>query len=81
MALVWRRNFGFSRDLLPSGAALSLGVLVAVLHEKAGPVALVFAALPVLIVFQAQRRMYSTSVVRPQGQMSGLIEMKRAVNE
>jgi len=81
MSLVWRRNFGFSRDLLPSGAAMSLGVLLAELHQQVGPMALLFAVLPVLIVFQAQRRMYSSAVVRANGRTPGLIEMKRAVNE
>ena len=81
MALVWRRNFGISRDLLPSGAALSLGVLLAELHEHAGPVALVFVLLPALVVFQAQRRLYSASTLRLEGRPSGLIEAERAANE
>ena len=81
ISLVWRRNFGFNRDLLPSGAAMSLGVLLAELHQQVGPMALLFAVLPVLIVFQAQRRMYSSAVVRANGRTPGLIEMKRAVNE
>jgi len=46
-----------------------------------GPMALLFAVLPVLIVFQAQRRMYSSAVVRANGRTPGLIELKRAVNE
>jgi len=58
-----------------------LGVLLAELHQQVGPMALLFAVLPVLIVFQAQRRMYSSAVVRANGRTPGLIEMKRAVNE
>ena len=81
MALVWRRNFGISRDLLPSGAALSLGVLLAELHQHAGPVALAFAALPALLIFEAHRRHYSASILRVEGRPPGLIEPKRAVNE
>jgi hypothetical protein len=80
-ALVWRRNFGFSRDLLPSGAALSLGVLLAELHQHVGPVALVFVLLPALLVFEGHRRLYSASIFRVEGRPSGLIEAKRAVNE
>jgi hypothetical protein len=80
MALVWRRNFGLSRDLLPSGAALSLGVLLAELHQHAGPVALAFAALPAMLIFEAQRRLYSASTVKAEGRTPGLIEIKRAVN-
>ena len=80
-ALVWRRNFGLSRDLLPSGAALSLGVLLAQLHQSAGPVALAFVMLPALLVFEGHRRLYSASVLRLEGRPSGLIEAKRAVNE
>ena len=81
MALVWRRNFGLSRDLLPSGAALSLGVLLAELHQHAGPVALAFAALPAMLIFEAQRRLYSASILRVEGRPSGLIAAKQAVNE
>jgi hypothetical protein len=80
-ALVWRRNFGFNRDLLPSGAALSLGVLLAELHQHVGPVALVFVLLPALLVFEGHRRLYSASILRVEGRPSGLIEAKRAVNE
>jgi hypothetical protein len=81
MALVWRRNFGLSRDLVPSGAALSLGVLLAELHQHAGPVALAFVLLPALIVFRAHRRLYSASTLKLEGTPSGLIEHKPAVNE
>ena len=42
LSLVWRRNFGLIRDLLPCGAALSLGVLLAVLYQQAGPVAVAY---------------------------------------
>src|SRR5262249_9866435 len=34
LSLVWRRNFGWSVDAFPSGAALSLGVLLAYLHQE-----------------------------------------------
>lgn len=81
MALVWRRNFGISRDLLPSGAAMSLGVLLAELHQNAGPVALAFVVLPAMLIFEAHRRHYSASILRVEGRPSGLIEAKRAVNE
>jgi hypothetical protein len=81
MALVWRRNFDVNRDLLPSGAALSLGVLLAVLHQSAGPVALAFVMLPALLVFEGHRRLYSSSILRLERSPSGLIEAKRAVNE
>ena len=81
MSLVWRRNFGLSRDLLPSGAALSLGVLLAELHEQAGPVALAFVMLPALIVFEGHRRLYTASALRVEGRPAGLVELKKAVNE
>ena len=80
-ALVWRRNFAVRRDLLPSGAALSLGVLLAELHQSVGPVALAFVMLPALLVFEGHRRLYSPSILRLEGAPSGLIEAKRAVNE
>jgi hypothetical protein len=54
---VWRGNFGMRRDALPSGAALSLGVLVADLYSHSGVAALVFVLLPAWIVFGAHRRM------------------------
>src|SRR5262249_60895784 len=38
LTLVWRRNFGWRRDAFSSGAAMSLGVLVADLHQQTGPV-------------------------------------------
>jgi hypothetical protein len=81
MPLVWRRNFGLSRDLLPSGAALSLGVLLAELHQHAGPVALAFVMLPALIVFEGHRRLYTASATRLEGRATGLVELERAVNE
>ena len=81
MALVWRRNFGMSRDLLPSGAALSLGVMLAELHQYAGPVALAFVLLPAVIIFQAHRRLYTASALKLEVRPSGLIELKRAANE
>src|SRR5262245_51749901 len=70
-SLVWRKNFGWDRDLVPSGAALSLGVLLAQLHQQAGAVALVFVMLPALLVFQAHRRLYATpSAPVPNGENS-----------
>jgi hypothetical protein len=81
MSLVWRRNFDLKRDVLPCGAALSLGVVLAELHQHLGPIALAFVILPALIVFQTLRRLYSASTVKLTGQPSGLIEPKRAVNE
>jgi hypothetical protein len=81
MSLVWRRNFKFSHDLIPCGAALSLGVLLAELHQQVGPVALAFVLLPAIIVFQALRRGYGASIVQLEGRPSGLVEPKRAVNE
>jgi len=81
MALVWRRNFGFSRDLLPSGAALSLGVLLAQLHEHAGPVALAFVMLPALLVFEAHRRLYAATAAKVEGRPAMIEPARRAVNE
>ena len=79
LSLVWRRNFGWSRDLLPCGAALSLGVLLAELHQHAGPVALAFVLLPALIVFEAHRRRYTASATL-EAQASEPERAKRAVN-
>jgi len=79
LSLVWRRNFGWSRDLLPCGAALSLGVLLAELHQHAGPVALAFVLLPALIVFEAHRRRYTASA-RLEARASEPERAKRVVN-
>jgi len=81
LALVWKRNFGFSRDLLPSGAALSLGVLLAQLHEHAGPVALAFVMLPALLVFEAHRRLYAATATKVEGRPAMIEPARRAVNE
>jgi hypothetical protein len=81
LPLVWRRNFGLSRDLLPSGAALSLGVLLAQLHQQAGPVAVAFVMLPALIVFEAHRRLYSASAMRVERTDPATEPAQRAVNE
>jgi hypothetical protein len=43
-------------------------------------VALAFAALPAMLIFEAQRRLYSASTVKAEGRTPGLIEIKRAVN-
>jgi hypothetical protein len=81
LSLVWRRNFGLGRDVLPSGAALSLGVLLAQLHQQAGPVAVAFVMLPALVVFEAHRRLYTASAT-PVARSSPVVEpAKRAVNE
>lgn len=53
---VWQRNFGVRADLAPTGAALSLGVLLAQLHQQTGVVAVLFVLLPGWIVFDAHRR-------------------------
>lgn len=55
-ATVWRCNFGVRRDLLPSGAAFSLGVLLAHEYLGHGPVTLVLLMLPALFVLQAHRQ-------------------------
>jgi hypothetical protein len=77
---LWRRNFGWSRDLIPCGAALSLGVLLAELHQHAGPVALAFVLLPALIVFEAHRRRYTASATPLEAHEPSLERAKRAVN-
>ena len=80
-SLIWRRNFGWSRDLLPCGAALSLGVLLAELHQSVGPVALAFVLLPALVVFEAHRRLYAASATRLEARSGGVEPPRRAVNE
>jgi hypothetical protein len=81
LSLVWRRNFGVNRDLLPSGAALSLGVLLAQLHAHAGPVALAFVTLPALVVFQAHRRLYAATAIKAEARPAATEPPRRAVNE
>jgi hypothetical protein len=80
LSLVWRRNFGLSRDLIPSGAALSLGVLLAQLHQQSGPVAVAFVMLPALIVFEAHRRLYSATATPVERNVEESEPAKRAVN-
>ena len=81
MSLVWRRNFGLFRDLVPSGAALSLGVLLAVLHQQAGLVAVAFVLLPALLVFEAHRRLYTATATRDGSRPPVLGATGRAVSE
>ncbi len=50
---VWESNFGVRSDVLPYGAAMSLGVMFALLHEHAGSVAASFVLLPAWAVFQS----------------------------
>lgn len=81
MSLVWRRNFGLFRDLVPSGAALSLGVLLAVLHQQAGLVAVAFVLLPALLVFEGHRRLYTATATRDGSRPPVLGATGRAVSE
>lgn len=53
---VWRQDFGVRRDVLPSGAALSLGVLLAHEYQAMGPLTLALLVLPALFVLEAHRR-------------------------
>ncbi len=52
---VWRENFGVRRDVLPSAAAFSLGVLLAHHYAHAGVMAIGFVLLPTLFVLDAHR--------------------------
>ena len=81
VTLVWRRNFGWRRDVFASGAAMSLGVLVADLHQQTGPVAILFVLLPTMIVFEAHRRLYAMNSTRPAPAELVDEPTRKAVNE
>lgn len=53
---VWRQDFGMRRDTLPSGAAMSLGVLLAHEYQSIGPLTLVLLVFPAALVLEAHRR-------------------------
>lgn len=78
---VWQRNFGWRRDALPSGAALSLGVLLAYLHQEVGVVAVAFVLLPALVVFEAHRRVHALANQRSASAAPEAAPAPRAVNE
>ena len=78
---VWQKNFGWRRDALPSGAALSLGVLLAYLHQQVGGVAIAFVLLPALLVFEAHRRVYRMPAGEPGAEPPAEEPSARAVNE
>jgi len=81
LSLVWRRNFGWNQDLLPCGAALSLGILLAEFHQNVGPVALVFVLLPALVVFRTHRQRYTASASLVERRRFEREPKKQAVNE
>lgn len=53
--VAWRDNFGNPYELISSGALFSLGVLVAIHYEMAGPGATLFAALPLVLAYAGYR--------------------------
>ena len=52
----WRRNFGSVYDLLSSGAAFSLGALLATHYAGIGMVGTLFVALPLVLACDGYRR-------------------------
>jgi len=52
----WRRNFGSAYDLLSTGAAFSLGALLATHYSGIGMVGTLFVALPLVLACDGYRR-------------------------
>lgn len=52
----WRRNFGSAYDLLSTGAAFSLGALLATHYAGIGMVGTLFVALPLVLACDGYRR-------------------------
>ena len=52
----WRRNFGSAYDLISTGAAFSLGTLLATQYASIGMVGTLFVALPLVLACDGYRR-------------------------
>ncbi len=56
LAQSWRRNFGSAYDVLSTGAAFSLGVLLATHYASIGMVGTLFVVLPLILACDGYRR-------------------------
>jgi hypothetical protein len=66
----WRRNFGSVYDVLSSGAAFSLGVLLATHYASIGMVGTLFVALPLVLAADGYRRFTRESEAAPRDDRS-----------
>ncbi len=75
---IWLQDFGVRRDLLPTGAAFSLGVLLAHEVQSHGPAALVLLLFPGAFVLEAHRRRSAMSASVPGSPYDADTRSKRA---